>query len=69
MVSVTHPEGSKCIFTGGAHYIILTGYDNGILTINDSNKSNTGKTGRVSLTTIKMGVLLMQVRSQSIDKI
>lgn len=44
-----------CAFTGHAHYVVLTGYNNGTLVINDPNKKNFGTTDNITLTKAKTG--------------
>lgn len=44
-----------CDFTGNAHYVVLTGYNNGTMVINDPNKRNFGTTDNITLTKAKAG--------------
>ncbi|WKZ25067.1 MAG: C39 family peptidase [Patescibacteria group bacterium] len=40
IASVTGNGKCRCAFTGGAHYIVITGHSNGVLYTNDPNEGN-----------------------------
>lgn len=53
-------DGDKkcCPFTSGGHYVVLTGYENGMLIVNDPNKGNAGVTDKISLATVKKSCII-----------
>ncbi len=62
IASMTSANGCKCVYPrGNAHYVVLTGYENGIVYANDPNEANHSRnwggqiidTAKLELTTIK----------------